>query len=170
MYHFVITEDLYEEQMRWHVVSELIGYFEYDEACNMTKEVLNEKVIKHARELGHTKGIEDRFTEFIGQKVIDIETGGNFSIQFEKAALTIECPWRIRNEDIVLVGETDSQAYGDEWKSVKQLLSGTTIMDVQLFEHCPLLIVQCDDLYLDMFHASANFDGWIMDFILIQKN
>ena len=115
-----------------------------------------------ARELWYTKGIEDRFTEFIGQKVIDIETGGNFSIQFEKAALTIECPWRIRNADIVLVGETDSETNEDAWKSVKQLLSGTTIMDVQLFENCPLLIVQCDDLYIDLFHASSNFDGWIL--------
>ena len=166
LYHFVIAEDLYEEQMRWYIVSELIDYFEYDGTYNMTKEELNEKVIMHAcmhaRELWHTQRIEGRFSEFIGQKVIDIETGDNFSIQFGKGALAIECPWRIRNADIVLVGETDSQTNEDAWKSVKQLLSGTTILDVQLFENCPLLIVQCDDLYLDLFHASSNFDGWIL--------
>ena len=162
LYRCVITEDLFEEQMRWHEASELVDYFEYDVTCNMEIEELSEKIITHARKLWHTKRFEFTFIEFIGEKIIDIDTDVNFIIQFEKGALTIECPWRIRNSENVLIGETDLQTNKDEWKSVKELLSGTTIMDVQLFENCPLLIVQCDDLFLDLFHASTNFDGWTL--------
>ncbi|MBO0589313.1 hypothetical protein [Sporosarcina sp. E16_8] len=54
------------------------------------------------------------------------------------------------------------QTNKDEWESVKDLLYGTTIKDSQLFEHCPLLNVQCDYLYLDLFHASIYFDGWTL--------
>ena len=45
-------------------------------------------------------------------------------------------------------------------KSVRELLIGKTIEDVQLLEQCPLLIVQFGNIFLDVFHASSFFDGW----------
>ena len=39
---------------------------------------------------------------------------------------------------------------------------GKTIEDVQLLEQSPLLIIQCDNIFLDVFHASHYFDGWTL--------
>jgi hypothetical protein len=117
-------------------------------------------IIHCARKLWHTKIRSITFQQFIGQKITDVETEVHFTILFEKGALTIECPWRIRNTDAILLGETDVNANQREWKSVKELLVGKTLEDVQLLEQCPLLIVQCGDCFLDVFHASSFFDGW----------
>ena len=47
-------------------------------------------------------------------------------------------------------------------KSVRELLIGRIIDDVQLLEQCPLLIVQFGNVFLDVFHASSFFDGWTL--------
>ncbi|MCZ2260825.1 hypothetical protein [Sporosarcina sp. G11-34] len=58
LYHCVITEDLFEEQMRWHEAREPVDYFEYDVTCNMTIEELSEEIITHARKLWRSKRTE----------------------------------------------------------------------------------------------------------------
>ena len=80
----------------------------------------------------------------------------------ERGAIVIECPWRIRDVDGILLGETDLQSNQKEWKSIEELLTGRTIEAVHLLEQCPLLIVQCGNIFLDVFHASSYFDGWTM--------
>ena len=60
------------------------------------------------------------------------------------------------------MGETDIQSNQREWKSVRELLIGKTIEDVQLLEQCPLLIVQFGNIFVDVFHVSSFFDGWTL--------
>jgi hypothetical protein len=119
-------------------------------------------IATHARRLWHTKISKINFKEFIGQKITGIDSEVHFLIQLEKGAIIIECPWRIRDTGEIVIGETDIQSNQREWKAVGELLIGKTIEDVQLLEQCPLLIVQCDHLFLDVFHASSFFDGWTL--------
>lgn len=165
IYNFTISHDLLDEQMEWQEVSDAIDDFQYGDNDNdygYTMNKINDMIVTHARRLWHTKISKITFKELIGQKVTGIESDPHFMIEFEKGAIIIECPWRIRNADGILLGETDIQSNQREWNSIKELLIGKTIEDVQVLEQCPLLIVQCDNIFLDVFHASSFFDGWTL--------
>ncbi|MBN6206836.1 hypothetical protein JYK21_10230 [Ralstonia pickettii] len=163
IYDFTIVNDLFDEQMNWQEISDAIDDFEYgDNLHHYTEEKLQKLVTAHACKLWHTSLSKVTFNEFIGQKIINVTFNPNFIIEFEKGALTIECPWRIRNAEVILLGETDVQLNIREWQSVGELLIGKKVEAVQLFENAPLLIVQTDELFLDVFHASADFDGWTL--------
>lgn len=163
IYQFTIEHGLFEEQMNWQVLSDAIDDFQDgDNHYGYTRAKINEMIIGHARRTWHSKDSKVDFKDFIGQRIIAIDTEIHLIIQLEKGAITIECPWRIRNVDVILFGETDIQSNQGQWKTVKGLLVGKTIEDVQLFEQCPFLIVQCYDLFLDVFHASFFFDGWAL--------
>lgn len=161
IYDCTITHDLLEEQMNWQDISDTIDDFLYgDNIYAYTLDKVNQLIVSHARKLWHTKVSKIDFNGFIGQKITDIDTEIHFIIQLEKGSIIIECPWRIRDTGAILLGETDIQSNPRERRAVKELLVGKTIVDVQLLEQCPFLIVQCDELFLDVFHASSYFDGW----------
>ncbi|MBY0098325.1 hypothetical protein H0185_16115 [Mesobacillus maritimus] len=163
LYDCTLKANLFEEQMNWQELSDAIDDFQYgDNVYGYTLEKINEMIAIHARKLWHTKISQMNFKEFIGQKIIGIDSEVHFLIQLEKGSIIIECPWRIRDTGGIVIGETDIQSNQREWKAVGELLIGKTIEDVQLLEQCPLLIVQCDHLFLDVFHASSFFDGWTL--------
>ncbi len=163
MYSCTIEHNLFEEQLKWQEISDAIDEYQYGDNQNgYTEDKINEMIVTHARKTWHTKISKITFKEFIGQKITAVDTEVHLMIQLEKGAIIIECPWRIRNVDEILVGETDIQANHKEKKIICELLIGKTIEDVQLLEQCPLLIVQCEDYFLDLFHASAFFDGWTL--------
>lgn len=152
---------LLDQQESWQPIIKLVKEYQTNQN-SLTYEYINNKVITHARKTWHIKRSDISFKEFIGQKVVAIDTDFQFIFELEKGALIIECPWRIRNTNVILLGETDTISRAEEWLSVKELLVGRTIEDIQLFEHCPLLIIQLDNIYLDVFHASSFFDGWTL--------
>ncbi|KIL53497.1 hypothetical protein KP77_04730 [Jeotgalibacillus alimentarius] len=163
IYRCTIAHEFFEEQVRWQDVSDMIDDFQYGDNVNgYTTDQINRIITTHARKLWHMKPEEVDFTSLLGQKITDVDSDIHFIIQLEKGAVIIECPWRIRHAGGILLGETDLQSNQRGWKEVKELLVGKTIEDVQLFEQCPLLIVQFDHLFLDVFHASAYFDGWTL--------
>lgn len=163
IYSCTIDHDLFEEQMNWQGISDAIDDFQYgDNQHRYTQEQIDEMIIAHARKLWHTKTSNITFKELIGQKVTAIDSSVHFIIELEKGAIIIECPWRIRDTGGIVLGETDIQSNQKEWKSIGELLIGKTIEDIQLFEQCPLLIVQFGNLFLDVFHASSYFDGWTL--------
>jgi hypothetical protein len=163
IYDGTIAHDLFEEQMNWQEISDAIDDFQYgDNDYGYTLDKINEMIVAHARKIWHTKLSKITFKEMIGQKVTAIDSEVHFIIQLEKGAIIIECPWRIRDTSGILLGETDIQSNQKEWKSIEELLVGKTMEDVQLFEQCPLLILQFGNLFLDVFHASSYFDGWTL--------
>ncbi len=163
IYDCTIAHNLFEEQLNWQEISDAIDDFQYgDNYYGYTMDKINEMIISHARRIWHTTISKIDFKGFIGQKVTAIDSEVHFIIQLEKGAITIECPWRIRDADAILLGETDIGSNQKEWKTIKDLLIGKTIEDVQLFEQCPLLIIQCGNIFLDVFHASSYFDGWTL--------
>jgi hypothetical protein len=163
IYDCTIAHDLFEEQMNWQEISDAIDDCQYgDNYYGYTMDKINEMIVATARRTWPTKLSKISFKEFIGQKVTAIDSEVHFIIQLEKGAIIIECPWRIRDTGGILLGETDIQSNQSEWKSVKELLVGKKVEDIQLFEQCPLLIVQCDNVFVDVFHASSFFDGWTL--------
>lgn len=163
LYDCTIEHDLMDEQLNWQEISDAIDDFQYGDNQNgYTEEKIKKMIIPQARKLWHGKLSNVECKEIIGQKITGIDYDVHFIIQLEKGAIIIECPWRIRNVDSVLLGETDIKSNQIEWKAVKELLKGKTIEDVHIFEQCPFLIIQCDDLFLDVFHASSHFDGWTL--------
>ena len=163
IYHCAIEHELFEVQINWQEISDEIDDFQYGDNLNeYTLNQMNEMIITHARRMWHTKLGKINFKEFIGQKVTAIDSDVHFIIQFEKGSLIIECPWRIRDKDGILLGESDIKSNQREWKTVKELLISKTIQDIQLLEQCPLLIVQCDNIFIDVFHSSSFFDGWTL--------
>ncbi len=149
IYDCTIKHDLLEEQMNWQEISDTIDDFQYgDNQQGYKEEKINEMIITHALRLWHTKISKIDFRKFIGQKITAVDSEVHFIIQLEKGAIIIECPWRIRDTGGILLGETDIQSNQSEWKSIKELLIGKKIEDIQLLEQCPLLIVQCDNIFL----------------------
>ncbi|MFS0880832.1 hypothetical protein [Metabacillus niabensis] len=175
IYKCIIENELFVEQQKWQEISDIIDDFQYgDNIHGYTSDNLNEMIMAHARKLWHLKMSEISFERIIGQRVIAIDTKTDFLIELEKGAIKIECPWRIRDADGIVLGETDLQSNEREWKTIKDLLVGKKIEDVQALEQCPLLIVQFGNLFLDVFHASSNFDGWFItdkeDFFLFSMH
>ncbi|WP_223702580.1 hypothetical protein [Sutcliffiella deserti] len=163
IYDCTIEHDLFEEQMKWQEVSDAIDDFQHgDNFPGYTLENINKIIVSHARRFWHMKISDINFEQLIGQKVTGIDSDGHFIITLEKGAIIIECPWRIRDAEAIMYGETDIRSNQLDWKPIKEVLIGKTIIDVQLYEHCPLLIVQCDNIFLDVFHASSYFDGWTL--------
>ena len=163
IYECTIAHDLFEEQMNRQEISDAIDDFKYgDNQNHYTLDKINNMITTHARRLWHTKISKTSFKEFNGQKITAIESKPHFTIELEKGAIIVECPWRIRDAGGILLGETDIKSNQREWKAAKELLIGKTIDDIQLLEQCPLLIVQCSNLFLDLFHDSSFFDGWTL--------
>ncbi|WP_231495749.1 hypothetical protein [Paucisalibacillus sp. EB02] len=163
IYDCTIEHDLFEEQMKWQEISDAIDDFQYgDNYYGYTLEKINEMIIAHARKIWHMKLSKITFKEFIGQRITAIDSEVHFIIQLEKGAIIIECPWRVRDTGGIILGETDIQSNQREWKTIEELLVGRIIEDVQLFEQCPLLIIQCGNIFIDVFHDSSYFDGWTL--------
>ncbi|MFP7495282.1 hypothetical protein SFC66_16005 [Terribacillus saccharophilus] len=163
IYDCAMTNDLSELQMNWQEVSDAIDEYQYgDNSEGYTLEKIHSLIVTYARRLWHRNPSKYTFKELIGQKVTAVDFETQFSIDLKKGFIKVECPWRIRDTDVILIGDSDIQSQPWQWKSVKELLVDKTIVDIQVFEECPLLIIQFDNLFLDILHTSAFFDGWTM--------
>ncbi|SKA92660.1 hypothetical protein [Sporosarcina newyorkensis] len=162
IYNCSIQYDLEEKQLQWHEPSEWVDQFQYDKAFVLSKEEVIEKIIAYARELWYSEKSKYTFSTLLGQRIldVDVQAAPRFIVQFENGRLMIECAWRIRNTETILFGHADMDVNGMSWKDLQDLLINKTIQDVQLWENCPFLMVQLDDLFIDVFHSSTLFEGW----------
>ncbi|PIC64662.1 hypothetical protein CSV79_05850 [Sporosarcina sp. P13] len=162
LYHCAIQYKIEEKQLQWHEPSEWVDQLEYDEAFDLSKEMVGKKIIQHARELWHAEKSEYTFSALVGQRVIgvDVKTTDQFTIQFENGRLFIECAWRIRTTETILLGDAEIRANAVKWQDVQELLVNRMIQDIQFWTNCPFLIVQFDELFLDVFQSSSLVEGW----------
>jgi hypothetical protein len=104
------------------------------------------------------------FGYFIGQVVIDVNTEENLplGIVFEKGSLIVECPWRLRKNKEILIGETDciSEPKKFSHKTVKKLLQSKKILNISFIEELVFNIEFEENLKFEVFHASNYFEGW----------
>lgn len=163
IYGCAIQHTCNEDQMNWQEISDVIDDFQYgDNQTGYTEELINNMITANARKLWHVKLSNLSFQPMIGKRVTAIDWEVQLIIQLEKGAVVIECPWRLRNKDGIVLGETDMKNNQMEWRSMEELLVGQVIQDVQLLTQCPLLIIQIGELFMDLFHASSLFDGWTL--------
>ncbi len=104
------------------------------------------------------------FSYFIGQVVTDVKTEENqpLGIIFERGSLIVECPWRIKKGNEIILGETDciSEPKKFSYKNVKKLLVSKKILGISFFEQLLFIIEFEDNLTFELFHASSYFEGW----------
>lgn len=163
LYAVSVEFDLVNEQMAWQGLSDAIDDVRHrDNLEGVTEQELHMLIRKQAREMWHTQKSVHDVDRLVGQKVTAFDAEAGIVLRLENGAITIECPWRVRSVEQILVGETDIRSNQQVIRSFEELVVGKTIQDIQLFENCPFVIIQLDDLFLDIFHASAFFDGWTM--------
>ena len=163
LYAVSVEFDLVNEQMAWQGLSDAIDDVRHgDNLEGVTEQELHMLIRKQAREMWHTQKSVHDVDRLVGQKVTAFDAEAGIVLRLENGAITIECPWRVRSAGQILVGETDIRSNQQVIRSFEELVVGKTIQDIQLFENCPFVIIQLDDLFLDIFHASAFFDGWTM--------
>ncbi|MNP27293.1 hypothetical protein D3C76_1201920 [compost metagenome] len=103
------------------------------------------------------------FAPIIGQKVTEINRMYPILI-LDEGHLTIECPWRLRKENRVIVGQPETEIEDKKDKAYFELesaLIGNIIRDIIHYEDISDLSVAFDgDVFLDLFHDSSWYEGW----------
>ena len=102
------------------------------------------------------------FSTFFGQKVTDIIPVGTelINVKFENGNLNVECSWRLRNRNSILVGASEQR--GVEFLStLKKHLLENPITNIYHFEPTEDLIIEFNkELYLDLFADSSSFEQY----------
>ncbi len=105
--------------------------------------------------------IELDLSEFVGLQVIGVEGG---SIQFDQGVLRVECAWRVRNQEGILVSEAEYKAERTREKArqiSKQTLQGAKIKAITIYEvPCDISIEFDNQVCIDIIPLSAQFESW----------
>ncbi|CAM3137418.1 DUF6188 domain-containing protein [Paenibacillus sediminis] len=103
------------------------------------------------------------FSQFLNQRVTEINRVYPI-ITFETGFLTIECSWRLRKGNSIIVGNAEIEVEDRTDKAYvifEEALLNNTILDVTHFEEISDLTVTFDNnIYLDVFHESSLYEGW----------
>jgi hypothetical protein len=102
------------------------------------------------------------FSTFFGQKVTEVTLVGAelINVKFENGNLNVECPWRLRNRDGILVGATEQRGI-DFLSTLKKYLLEIPITNIYHFEPTEDLIIEFNkELYLDLFADSTSFEQY----------
>lgn len=102
------------------------------------------------------------FSTFFGQKVTEVTLVGAelINVEFENGNLNVECPWRLRNRDGILVGSTEQRGIGF-LSTLKKHLLEIPITSIYYFEPTEDLVIEFNkELYLDLFADSTSFEQY----------
>ncbi|MEO2075968.1 MAG: hypothetical protein ABGX20_11420 [Bacillus sp. (in: firmicutes)] len=114
--------------------------------------------------MGNLNKIDSSY--FIGQAVIDVNTEENvpLGIIFQKGSLVVECPWRIRKGQEIVLGETDCISAPERfsYNNVKKLLLSKKILNISFDRELLFTMEFEENLTLELFHASSYFEGWAL--------
>lgn len=106
------------------------------------------------------------FPYFKGQTITKLENGKPLPLilHFSNGGLVIECPWRLKKDGRIIVGQTDFQTAdtsGDYLDKLNELLAGHEIHSICWWKEADILrITTGNEAVLDIFHNSAAFEGW----------
>jgi hypothetical protein len=104
-----------------------------------------------------------------GLSVTSVEhyAADSWRINFEAAGFNIQCPWRIVNNDGVVLGGSDhDQKFGlpqpvDVTVAALRLLREKTVESVRIDEKtADLCIIFTGDIRVDVFNDSSGYEGW----------
>lgn len=109
---------------------------------------------------------EISFGKFIGIRVIEINEKYPILTFNEGAFLTIECPWRLRNNCSILIGysEYDSEVtHKDAHNKLLNLLIGKEIKSIRYLPPVSDLCIEFEgSLFLDLFSDSGIYESWTL--------
>lgn len=103
---------------------------------------------------------------FISKKITDI-TGLLPIIRFDgEGYLTIECSWRVRDSEFILVGCSEYDFEETHKKAHEELISlllGREISKITFVSPVSDLIIEFhDNLFLELFCDSSIYEGWTL--------
>lgn len=100
-------------------------------------------------------------SSFKGQKVIVVksEPGIPLGIFFEKGMLAIECPWRLRNDQGILMGSSNTGV--EPILKLMKLIQEESIEHIEHYQHSSDLVITFKKhLYLELFPVSDEYESW----------
>jgi hypothetical protein len=115
------------------------------------------------------------FERFIGKRIVEINDMYPILIFDGEESLTVECPWRLRNEKTILVGSSEykSQATNQKAKEkISSLLLGQKINNIIITPSVSDLNIQFSNgLLFELFSDSNIYESWTLsdgkDFMVI---
>lgn len=115
------------------------------------------------------------FDRFVSKKVIEINDMYPILIFDEEESLTVECPWRLKNKDIIVVGGGEYKSQETHQKAnaiLSKLLLGQQISGIRINSAVSDLFMEFSNgVTLELFCDSSIYEGWTLsdgkDFLLI---
>lgn len=115
------------------------------------------------------------FKKFMGKKVMEINKMYPILIFDGEETLTIECSWRLRNEETILLGSNEFKLVETHLKAYEKLskmLLGQEIKDIRIISAVSDLSIQFSNgMLLELFSDSTIYENWTLsdgkDFMLI---
>ena len=115
------------------------------------------------------------FERFIGKRIVEINDMYPILIFDGEESLTVECPWRLRNEKTILVGSSEYKSQVTHQKArekLSNLLLGQKINDILITSSVSDLNIQFSNgLLFELFSDSNIYESWTLsdgkDFMVI---
>ena len=90
-------------------------------------------------------------------------------VEFESVNLNIECFWRVRDSNRMIITSTDKKHPDYDWskdpiEEIKQILAGKKILSCYLTKETEDLFIQFEnDIWLDVLRDSTMYETWQID-------
>lgn len=110
---------------------------------------------------------EISFKKFIGRKVVEITELHPVICFSDGAYLRIECPWRLRDKESIVVGSSEFRGeitHDESYKKLLDLLLNQEVKDIKLDPNiADLSIYFTNNLLLEVFCDSGCYEHWQLD-------
>jgi len=107
------------------------------------------------------------FERFIGKKIVEINAMHPILIFEGEESLIIECSWRLRNEETILVGSSEyglDETHQEAFRKLSKFLLGNKIIAIKITSAVSdLSIYFQNDILLQVFSDSSIFENWTLD-------
>ena len=106
------------------------------------------------------------FDRFAGRKIIDINEMYPIICFNDNAYLTIECMWRLRDKNSILLGcieYKNEKTHNDAHNKLTDLIIGKTIKTINLIPPLSDLCIELDNnLCIELFSDSGIYESWTL--------
>lgn len=107
---------------------------------------------------------EISFRGFIGKKIIEIVDRHPIFALDDGGFIVVECPWRLREGNKILLGSSEydfNKTKEEAYQKLINLILGEEIKEIELLTPISdLRITFVDNLYLELFSDSSNYENW----------
>ncbi|MBM7663520.1 hypothetical protein JOC85_004398 [Bacillus mesophilus] len=114
----------------------------------------------------------DELSFMVSQSVCSLSQIGSSTmifVEFNSASLNIECFWRLRDSDRLIITSNDKKHPDYDWskdpvEEIKLILAGKQIRSCYLAKETEDLFIQFEnDIWLDVLRDSTMYESWQID-------